>query len=137
MIEVIIKPEEGIIEKRDAKAISPTTTKLLPIVYQFNLWVPIANIIEMFEGKLDYDFNEEMITITNMDSHVYKLFIFKDKYYIDDILFEGENPINKVLNDRDDRAYLPIYFLSEKMGFVMRIEQGPSGKMEIHMIRAK
>jgi serine/threonine protein kinase len=137
MVEVIIKPTEGIIEKRDAKEISPTTTKLMPIVYQFNLYVPIKDIIAMFNGNSVYDFKEEMLTITNMDSHTYKLFIFKNKYYIDNILYEGENPVNRALNDIDDHAYLPLYFLTEKMGFVMRIEQGISDNLEIHMIRAK
>lgn len=137
MIEVIIKPEEGIIEKRDAKEISPTTTQLMPIVYQFNLYVPIAEIIRLFNGTLEYDAEQEMITIKNMDSHTYQLFLFKSKYLIDGVLYEGENPINEVLNYRNDRAYLPIYFLTDKMGFVMRIEQGIEGQMEIHMIRAR
>lgn len=137
MIEVIIKPSEGVIEKRDAKKISPSSTKLVPVIYQFNLYIPIAEIIPLFNGTKEYDFKEQMLTITNMDSHTYKLYMFKNKYYIDDILYEGENPINEVLNYRDDRAYLPIYFLTEKMGFIMRIEQGQSGNIEMHLIRAK
>jgi serine/threonine protein kinase len=137
MVEVIIKPTEGIIEKRDAKEISPTTTKLLPLLYQFNLYVPIAEIIPMFNGALAYDLPQQKITITNMDAHTYELFLFKAKYLVDGILYEGENPINEILNYRNDRAYLPIYFLTEKMGFIMRIEQGSTGNLEIHMIRAK
>ena len=137
LVEVIIKPTEQKIEKHDIKSVSPTTTNLLPLAYQFNLYIPIAEIIPLFNGTLAYDRVQEMITVTKMDSHTYKLFLFKTKYYIDDVLYEGENPINETLNLKNDRAYLSLYFLTEKMNFVMRIEPGKSGAMEIHMIRAK
>ena len=100
-------------------------------IYQEKIYIPIRFLNQVFDAKLTYDFEEEKITIQNLDQHRYEFFLFQNQYVIDNQLTTGINPILEI----NDTAYLPIDFLSLKMHFSVILERNLEGHFVIHLIK--
>lgn len=78
-----------------------------PMMYNFNLYVPLRDIVTVLGGKLEYDFREEAI-ITQFKEKSFKFYLFKPQYYINDKLISDGNPIIEI----NDKAYVSLLFVS-------------------------
>ena len=103
-----------------------------PLLHHFNIYLPLRFIIDTFDGQLEYDFPQNMITIKNLGDETYRFFLYQNKYYAGEKLF-SVNPILEV----EDRAYLPIFLFSEKKGLYTTISPGESGNALISVIKLR
>ncbi|MDD4663884.1 MAG: stalk domain-containing protein, partial [Caldisericia bacterium] len=129
MVYLVINPATKQIQRVDAKGTISNNLDVAPLNIQEEMFLPIRNLITFFNGKLSYDFTQEKLTITGLNQHTYQLYLFKDKYQIDDKVIKEKTPYI----EREDIGYLPVKFLTEKMGFFIETSRDSSGN-EVIMI---
>jgi serine/threonine protein kinase len=103
-----------------------------PLLHHFNIYLPLRFIIDTFDGQLEYDFPQNMITIKNLGEETYRFFLYQNKYYAGEKLY----PVNPIL-EIEDRAYLPIFLFSEKKGLYTTISPGENGNALISVIKLR
>lgn len=96
-------------EKTTLKGTESLDFEIQPLLQHFNIYLPLRFIVDTFNGQLEYDFPQNMITIKNLEDESYRFFLYQNKYYAGEKLF----PVNPIL-EVEDRAYLPIFLFSEK-----------------------
>jgi serine/threonine protein kinase len=117
-------------EKTTAQGVINGEFDILPFIHHFNIYLPLRYIVETFNGVIEYDFPQNMITIKNLGDAVYRFYLYQNKHYVDDQVYLT-NPILEI----EDRAYLPIFLFSEKKGLHTSIAPGENGETIITVIR--
>jgi serine/threonine protein kinase len=97
-----------------------------PLFYNFNLYLPLRDVVKVFGGKLDYDFQEEAIT-ANFGKDIFKFYLLKPEYYINGEAKDDGKPIIEI----DDKAYVSLIFLSQNLKSSFRFGTDKDGKMRI------
>ena len=133
MVYLVINPATKQIQRVDAEGSIPNNLNVAPLNIEEEMFLPIRNLITLFDGQLSYDFIQEKLTITGLNQHTYQLYLFKDKYQIDDKVFQEKTPYI----EREDIGYLPVNFLTEKMGFFIQTSQDSSGNEVIMMAKVE
>jgi serine/threonine protein kinase len=97
-----------------------------PLMYNFNIYLPLRDIVTIFDGKLEYDYKEEVITTKFKDS-VFKFYLFKPQYYVNDKLILDGNPIIEI----DDKAYVSLIFVSYNLNLSFKFNTDKEGKNRV------
>ncbi len=133
MVYLVINPAAKQIQRVDAKGTISNNLNAVPLYIQEEMFLPIRNLITFFNGELSYDFTQEKLTITGLNQHTYQLYLFQDKYQIDDKVVQEKTPYI----EREDIGYLPVKFLTEKMGFFIETSRDSSGNEVIMMAKVE
>lgn len=131
LVQLVIKPSENELLRIDSSARKPQPLEVAPMQIQEEMFLPVRSLITLFNAQLAYDFEQEMLTVTGLNQHVYQLYLFKDKYQIDDKVFYEKTPYI----EREDIGFLPAKFLTEKMGFIIQTGLDEEGNEMIVMAK--
>lgn len=97
-----------------------------PLMYDFNIYLPLRDIVTVFDGKLEYDFEEQAINAQFKDK-IFKFYLFKPQYYINDKLIIDGSPIIEI----DDKAYVSLIFVSDNLNLSFKFNTDKEGKNRV------
>ncbi len=119
-------------ERITSQGIENKEFEVTPLMHNFNIYLPLRFIVDSFNGMLEYDFTQEMITVKNLGEETYRFFLYQNRYYVGDQSF-AINPIF----EKEDRAYLPILLFTQKKGLFAQLSPADEGKTLVTIMRLR